>query len=82
MENAGFPMLWRAAVNAFICVISRVIKNCRVSMVPWSSVKLSQTFVDDFGAGFCRDVAAQSTSSSQIDVPSDPDNECIPQWPF
>ena len=38
IENAGFSMLSSAAVNAFMCVISRVIRNCSASLVPGSSV--------------------------------------------
>ena len=40
MENAGLSMPSKAAVNAVMCVISRVIRNLRVSLVPSSSVKL------------------------------------------
>jgi hypothetical protein len=40
IEKGFFPMLSKAAVKAFKCVISRVIKNCSVAIVPASSVKL------------------------------------------
>ena len=40
MLNAGLPMLSSASANAFIWVISRVIRNCRASFVPASSQKL------------------------------------------
>ena len=39
-EKRGFSRLSRAAANAFICVISRVIRNCKASLVPTSSQKL------------------------------------------
>jgi hypothetical protein len=38
MLNAGLLMLSKASVNALIWVISRVIRNCRASLVPASSV--------------------------------------------
>ena len=59
MENVGFPMLSSAAVNAFMCVISRVIRNCSASIVPGSSVEFDQPFVDDLGASLRRNIAAQ-----------------------
>ena len=34
MENFGLPMLSSAAANAFMCVISRLIRNFNASMVP------------------------------------------------
>ena len=40
MENGGLPRLSSAAVNAFMWVISRVIRNCSASFVPASSEKL------------------------------------------
>ena len=40
MEKRGLPMLSSAAVNAFMWVISRVIRNCSASLVPASSQKL------------------------------------------
>ena len=39
-ENGGLPMLSSAAAKAFMCVISRVIRNCSASLVPASSQKL------------------------------------------
>jgi hypothetical protein len=38
MENGFLPMLSSAAVDAFMWVISRVIRNCNARMVPGSSV--------------------------------------------
>jgi hypothetical protein len=40
IKNAGFFMLSNAAAKAFICVISRVVRNCSASLVPASSQKL------------------------------------------
>ena len=57
--NGGFPMLSSAAANAFIWVISRVIRNCSASLVPGSSAEIDQALIDDLGPGFRRDVAAQ-----------------------
>ena len=40
MVNGGLPMLSSAAANAFMWVISRVIRNCSASLVPASLQKL------------------------------------------
>ena len=39
-RKRGLPRLSSAAVKAFMCVISRVIRNCSASFVPGSSQKL------------------------------------------
>ncbi|TDU62488.1 hypothetical protein EI77_04712 [Prosthecobacter fusiformis] len=43
-------------------VISRVIKNCSASLVPGSSQKFDEAFVNHFGACFGGDVAAEIDS--------------------
>ena len=52
-------MLSSAAVNAFMCVISRVIRNCSASLVPGVVAEIDQPLVDDLGARLGGDVAAQ-----------------------
>ena len=48
-----------AAENAFMWVISRVIRNCSASIVPGSCGVVDQALIDDLGARLGRDVAAQ-----------------------
>jgi hypothetical protein len=42
--NGGLFMLSSAAANAFMCVISRVMRNCKASLVPASVVKSMSRF--------------------------------------
>ena len=52
-------MLSSAAMNAFMCVISRVMRNWSASFVPGVVGEVDQPLVDDLGAGLGRDVAAE-----------------------
>ena len=59
IEKRGLPMLSSAAVNAFMWVISRVIRNWSASFVPGVVGEVDQALVDDLGARLRGDVAAQ-----------------------